>query len=164
VIAFYLLIYGTSAILICNIVSKIFPAVDFFNLKIGFPLISSVELFKALNDLPKEQLYGMIISTILIALIVISVTFWTILWIPEIVHTERRPFLALKKSIGKLRLRFKEVQKVFLHLLSLAVLLTICILLLMVNPYLFFAVLILFYYFIVYLVVLLFLYYEQQFT
>lgn len=92
------------------------------------------------------------------------ITFFTILWIPEIVYNEKNALYALCNSIIKLFTHFKE--SFILYIFILAALSTIIALLLkytFVHPIISFFLMLVAYYVILYIVVLLFTYYEKQF-
>ena len=92
------------------------------------------------------------------------ITFFTILWIPEIVYNEKNALYALYNSIIKLFTHFKE--SFILYIFILAALSTIIALLFkytFVHPIISFFLMLVAYYVILYIVVLLFTYYEKQF-
>ncbi len=91
-------------------------------------------------------------------------TFFTVLWIPEIVYNEKNALYALCNSIIKLFTHFKESFILYIFILAISsVIITLLFKYIFVHPIISFALMLVAYYVILYIVVLLFTYYEKQF-
>ena len=98
-----------------------------------------------------------------IFVVVSLVSYWMLLWIPEIIYGTRNPFLALINSTKKAFITFPKTIKLFLVMWFLFIGVNILFQLLLLNPLLYFLVMLLNYYLILYTVILIFTYYEQNF-
>ena len=94
---------------------------------------------------------------------VVTLSFLTILWIPEIVYNEKNAIKALYNSIIKIFMNFKNTLILYVYIAILLLIVLLIYIHLDMHPIFAFFTLILFYYILVYLVVLLFSYYEQKF-
>jgi hypothetical protein len=164
VLATYTILFKTFGWLLRIIFPSFISTVDFEIWDLGFSIISTDELLRELLSFSLPALESLFIFLFIYCIFFLAIFFFTILWLPEIVLNERRPFRALLLSWEKLFSRFKEIRNLFFCIVMIAIGLLLSIVVLMLNPFLYVFVLILFYYFIVYLVVLLLTYYEQQFT
>jgi len=162
-ILIYAGIYSVVIVLISILVTKTFGTIslDIFDLKML--LISSKELIEEITNLSQEDLIIINIWYSLFSIASTFITFLTLLWIPEIVYTQKNPFISLKNSLCKLFLNFKHSIILYIYISFVIVCLSILNTLLMFNPFLYFLVLIFYYYFLIYIIVLLFSYYEQNF-
>ena len=98
-----------------------------------------------------------------IFIIISCISYWMLLWIPEIVYGNRNPFTALVNSTKKAFITFPKTIKLFLVMWFLFIGVNILFQLLLLNPLLYFLVMLLNYYLILYTVILIFTYYEQNF-
>ncbi len=163
VISIYVCIYCVVIILITLLVTNTFGtiSIDIFDLKMM--LISSQELIEEITNLSQQDLIIINIWYSLFSITSAFITFLTLLWIPEIVYTQKNPFSSLKNALSKLFKNFKHSIILYIYISLVIVLLSILNTLLMFNPFLYFLVLIFYYYFLIYIIVLLFSYYEQNF-
>lgn len=163
VISISAIIYGLIIAGITFLVYKYIGSVNIDLLNSNNLLVSSKELFEELSQLPREEIivincwYMLVLATITI------VSFFFILWIPEIVYSEKNPFKALINSLKKIWLTRAKTLLLYLYINVLSFIISIFSTLLMFNPISYFLVLLLYYYFIVYIIVLIFTYYEITF-
>lgn len=155
----YSLVIGGASYLIFKCMGPI--SIDLLDTNIIF--LSSKELINELKELPQNELLTINCLYFVIMGMSFLINFITMLWIPEVVYSEKNPIKALIYAIKKLRISFSKSLCLYLYINILWVVITILNTILMINPISYFVVLLLYYYFIVYLVVLLFNYYEQTF-
>ena len=163
VISIYILIYTLIFSGIGYIVGKFIGTIDFSELDYQSIFLFGQEFANEISELSQNELLVLQCWYILALVSIAVVSFITMLWIPEIVYTEKVSFEALYYSIIKIFTHLKNSIILYLYIAFLIVLISILNTFLMFNPILYFIVLLLFYYFLVYIVVLLFLYYEQTF-
>lgn len=163
VISIYILIYTLIFSGIGYIVGKFIGTIDFSELDYQSIFLFGQEFANEISELSQNELLVLQCWYILALVSIAVVSFITMLWIPEIVYTERVSFEALYYSIIKIFTHLKNSIILYLYIAFLVVLISILNTFLMFNPILYFIVLLLFYYFLVYIVVLLFSYYEQTF-
>lgn len=163
VISIYILIYTLIFSGIGYIVGKFIGTIDFSELDYQSIFLFGQEFANKISELSQNELLVLQCWYILALVSIAIVSFITMLWIPEIVYTEKVSFEALYYSIIKIFTHLKNSIILYLYIAFLVVLISILNTFLMFNPILYFIVLLLFYYFLVYIVVLLFSYYEQTF-
>lgn len=163
VISIYILIYTLIFSGIGYIVGKFIGTIDFSDLDYQSIFLFGQEFANEISELSQNELLVLQCWYILALVSIAVVSFITMLWIPEIVYTEKVSFEALYYSIIKIFTHLKNSIILYLYIAFLVVLISILNTFLMFNPILYFIVLLLFYYFLVYIVVLLFSYYEQTF-
>lgn len=163
VISIYILIYTLIFSGIGYIVGKFIGTIDFSELDYQSIFLFGQEFANEISELSQNELLVLQCWYILVLVSIAVVSFITMLWIPEIVYTEKVSFEALYYSIIKIFTHLKNSIILYLYIVFLVVLISILNTFLMFNPILYFIVLLLFYYFLVYIVVLLFSYYEQTF-
>lgn len=163
VISIYILIYTLIFSGIGYIVGKFIGTIDFSELDYQSIFLFGQEFANEISELSQNELLVLQCWYILALVSISVVSFITMLWIPEIVYTEKVSFEALYYSIIKIFTHLKNSIILYLYIAFLVVLISILNTFLMFNPILYFIVLLLFYYFLVYIVVLLFSYYEQTF-
>ena len=163
VISIYILIYTLIFSGIGYIVGKFIGTIDFSQLDYQPIFLFGQEFANEISELSQNELLVLQCWYILALVSIAVVSFITMLWIPEIVYTEKVSFEALYYSIIKIFTHLKNSIILYLYIAFLVVLISILNTFLMFNPILYFIVLLLFYYFLVYIVVLLFSYYEQTF-
>ena len=163
VISIYILIYTLIFSGIGYIVGKFIGTIDFSELDYQSIFLFGQEFANKISELSQNELLVLQCWYILSLVSIAVVSFITMLWIPEIVYTEKVSFEALYYSIIKIFTHLKNSIILYLYIVFLVVLISILNTFLMFNPILYFIVLLLFYYFLVYIVVLLFSYYEQTF-
>lgn len=163
VISIYILIYTLIFSGIGYIVGKFIGTIDFSELDYQSIFLFGQEFANKISELSQKELLVLQCWYILALVSIAVVSFITMLWIPEIVYTEKVSFEALYYSIIKIFTHLKNSIILYLYIAFLVVLISILNTFLMFNPILYFIVLLLFYYFLVYIVVLLFSYYEQTF-
>ena len=163
VISIYILIYTLIFSGIGYIVGKFIGTIDFSELDYQSIFLFVQEFANEISELSQNELLVLQCWYILALVSIAVVSFITMLWIPEIVYTEKVSFEALYYSIIKIFTHLKNSIILYLYIAFLVVLISILNTFLMFNPILYFIVLLLFYYFLVYIVVLLFSYYEQTF-
>lgn len=163
VISIYILIYTLIFSGIGYIVGKFIGTIDFSELDYQSIFLFGQEFANKISELSQNELLVLQCWYILALVSIAVVSFITMLWIPEIVYTEKVSFEALYYSIIKIFTHLKNSIILYLYIAFLVVLISILNTFLMFNPILYFIVLLLFYYFLVYIVVLLFSYYEQTF-
>ncbi len=160
----YLSLYAAGATLITFIVDNYIGSSSLINLfDIDALFISSKELIEEINMLADNEQLAIVCWYASMLIFSTLISFFTVLWIPELVYTEKNPIKALYNSIIKLFTTLPKTLLLFLYIALLTVTISILNTLLMFNPFAFFLVLILYYYFLVYIIVLLFSYYEQNF-
>ena len=163
VISIYILIYTLIFSGIGYTVGKFIGTIDFSELDYQSIFLFGQEFANKISELSQNELLVLQCWYILALVSIAVVSFITMLWIPEIVYTEKVSFEALYYSIIKIFTHLKNSIILYLYIAFLVVLISILNTFLMFNPILYFIVLLLFYYFLVYIVVLLFSYYEQTF-
>lgn len=163
VISIYILIYTLIFSGIGYIVGKFIGTIDFSELDYQSIFLFGQEFANEISELSQNELLVLQCWYILALVSIAVVSFITMLWVPEIVYTEKVSFEALYYSIIKIFTHLKNSIILYLYIAFLVVLISILNTFLMFNPILYFIVLLLFYYFLVYIVVLLFSYYEQTF-
>lgn len=163
VISIYILIYTLIFSGIGYIVGKFIGTIDFSELDYQSIFLFGQEFANEISELSQNELLVLQCWYILALVSIAVVSFITMLWIPEIVYTEKVSFEALYYSIIKIFTHLKNSIILYLYIAFLVILISILNTFLMFNPILYFIVLLLFYYFLVYIVVLLFSYYEQTF-
>ncbi len=126
-------------------------------------MLSSKELFDEISNLSLNEIITINCWYLLIICYTFMAQFLTMLWIPEIVYSERNPFKALISAFKKLLISFPKSLLLYIYINFLILIMTVLNTLLMFNPIAYFVVLIIYYYLIVYIIVLLFTYYQQTF-
>lgn len=163
VISISSIIYGLIIAGITFLVYKYIGSVSIDLLNSNNLLVSSKELFEELSQLPREEIIVINCWYMLVLAAITIVSFFFILWIPEIVYSEKNPFKALINSLKKIWLTGAKTLLLYIYINVLSFIISILSTLLMFNPISYFLVLLLYYYFIVYIVVLIFSYYEITF-
>ena len=157
------LIYGGLLLIITTFVTNHIGTINIELLDSNNLLLSSNELIEEITSLSKNEII-VIYSWYLLVLISSSIlSFFGMLWIPEIVYREKNPYKALVFAFKKLFSTFPKSLLLFIYINLLLIISSIFNTILMFNPFAYFIVLLLYYYLIVYIVVLLFSYYEQTF-
>lgn len=160
----YIALFVSGTMLISFITTNFIANIDFFSIfDIESLFVTSKELFDEIAMLSNNELLAINCWYALMLIFSTIISFLTILWIPEIVYTEKNPIKALYNSVIKLVTTFPKTLLLYVYIATLTIFISILNTLLMFNPFLFFLVLVLYYYFLVYIVVLLFSYYEQNF-
>lgn len=160
----YIALFVSGTMLISFITTNFIANIDFFSIfDIESLFVTSKELFDEIAMLSNNELLAINCWYALMLIFSTIISFLTILWIPEIVYTEKNPIKALYNSVIKLVTTFPKTLLLYVYIAILTIFISILNTLLMFNPFLFFLVLVLYYYFLVYIVVLLFSYYEQNF-
>ncbi len=160
----YIALFVSGTMLISFITTNFIANIDFFSIfDIDSLFVTSKELFDEIAMLSNNELLAINCWYALMLIFSTIISFLTILWIPEIVYTEKNPIKALYNSVIKLVTTFPKTLLLYVYIATLTIFISILNTLLMFNPFLFFLVLVLYYYFLVYIVVLLFSYYEQNF-
>lgn len=156
-------LYSTFFFIINYCISKYISPIDLNTLGISYSFLTTDEIFNEILSLPQPKLIALNCWYILTFSFSIIFTFFTLMWIPEVVYKNKNPFLALISSIKKIFFTFKDYILLFSFVIVLYT--SVCIInsILMLNPILYIAVLLISYYFVLYLVVLLFSYYEYEF-
>ena len=163
VISISSIIYGLIIAGITFLVYKYIGSVNIDLLNSNNLLVSSKELFEELSQLPREEIIVINCWYMLVLATITLVSFFFILWIPEIVYSEKNPFKALINSLKKIWLTRAKTLLLYIYINVLSFIISIFSTLLMFNPISYFLVLLLYYYFIVYIIVLIFTYYEITF-
>lgn len=163
VISIYIIIYTLIFSGIGYLVGKFVGTIDFSELDFQSIFSFGQEFANKISELSPNELLVLKCWYILGLVGVAIVSFITMLWIPEVVYTEKVSFKALYYSIIKIFTHLSNSIILYLYIAFLVVTISILNTFLMSNPILYFIVLMLFYYFLVYIVVLLFSYYEQTF-
>ena len=99
----------------------------------------------------------------LLFIITSILSFFLIVWIPEVVYTERNPIKALGNSILKTMKTFPKTLFLYIFVYMIYFLTNFSVQLLPANPIIIFISLVLYYYFTLYNVILVFTYYERNF-
>lgn len=162
-ISVYIIIYTIFFTTISYFISKYISPVDLSTLGISYAFVSSEEMFNEMLELPDAKLAALncwYMSTFVFTLVI---SFFTLLWIPEIVYTKKNFLISFVNSIKKIFFNFKSHILMYSYIVFLYLLMCIINAFLMINPITYFFVLLISYYFIVYVVVLLFSYYETRF-
>ncbi len=163
VISIYIIIYTLIFSGIGYLVGKFVGTIDFSELDFQSIFSFGQEFVNKISELSPNELLVLKCWYILGLIGLAIVSFITMLWIPEVVYTEKVSFKALYYSIIKIFTHLSNSIILYLYIAFLVVTISILNTFLMSNPILYFIVLMLFYYFLVYIVVLLFSYYEQTF-
>jgi len=163
ILSFSCVIYGLFLCFITFLVAKYVGTIDTDLLDPSNLLLSSKELIEEIMDLSQNEILVINCWYILNLCGSIILAFLGLLWIPEVVYSQKNPFKALLASIKKIITEFKTVLFLFIYINLLLLLSSILNTILMFYPVTYFIVLLLYYYLIVYIVVLLFTYYEQSF-
>ena len=114
-------------------------------------------LFKQLF-LPSVQLL------LIVTLIPMIFSFLMMLWVPEIMYTDKDPFSALFTSVKKVFAKFKKSVVLFIYLTAIQVVISFLGSFSIINPILYILMMLIYFYFVVYVVVLLFSYYDKEFN
>lgn len=99
----------------------------------------------------------------LIFIITSILSFFGMLWVPEIVYNEKNPIKALGNSILKTYKTFPKTLFLYIYIYLIYFGTNFSLQLVAPNPLILFALLVVYYYFILYIVILVFTYYEQTF-
>ena len=92
------------------------------------------------------------------------ITFFTILWVPEIVYNEKNALYALCNSLIKVFTHFKESFILYIFVLGISTaIIALLLKYIFAHPIISFCLIMVSYYVILYVVVLLFTYYEKKF-
>lgn len=163
VISLSAVIYGLLLCGVTILVAKYIGTIDSDLLDPSNLLLSSKELTNEIMDLSLNEIIVINSWYILVVLGSTVLSFFGMLWIPEVVYGEKNPFKALIISIRKIITTFPKSLVLFIYINILLFFSSILNTLLMLHPVAYFIVLLLYYYLIIYIVVLLFTYYEQTF-
>lgn len=101
--------------------------------------------------------------TSLLFIISSVLSFFGMLWIPEMIYNERNPIKSLRNSLIKTFKTFPKTLLLYIYIYLIYFVNVFCIQYLTNYPLVVFGLLILYYYFLLYIVILVFTYYEQTF-
>lgn len=99
----------------------------------------------------------------LLFIITSVLSFFLMLWVPEIVYCEKNPIKALGNSILKMVKTFPKTLFLYIFVYLVYFITNFSIQIVPTNPFIIFGLLILYYYSLLYIVILVFTYYEQTF-
>lgn len=159
----YIALFASGISLITFLIDNYIGAINFDIINIDSLFISSKELIEEINQLTDTELIAINCWYALVMIFSTIISLLTILWVPELVYTEKNPIKALYNSVIKLFTTFPKSLLLFVYIAFLTITISVLNTLLMIYPLAYFLVLILYYYFLVYIIVLLFSYYEQSF-
>lgn len=162
-VSIYIIIYFCLFGILNYFITKYVGYIDISEIDFNSLTLSTKELISFTNDLDIADLKVFAIWYFASAICVNLVTFFTILWIPEIVYKNQNFIKALFSSIKKVFKNFKTVLLLYIFMFFVIKILSVINTVLLFIPLMYILVLIISYYFIVYLVVLLFTYYERKF-
>lgn len=115
-----------------------------------------------LQKLADRLLFPNYIASLLF-IITSVLSFFGMLWIPEIVYSERNPIRALGNSLLKTFNTFPKTLFLYIFVYLIYFVTNFSLQLISTNPFIIFIFLVLYYYFTLYNVILVFTYYEQTF-
>ena len=124
---------------------------------------SAVDMKAFLDSLSFEQLIKLYNWNLLFLAVTSLVSFFCMLWIPEIVYQNKNPLAALFSSVKKIFQKPWKAVKLFVFMSVLNFVLSFINTFSIINPVLYFLMMILYFYFLVYLVMLIFVYYDREF-
>lgn len=162
-ISLSVILYGIIISVITFLVWKYIGSVNIELLNANNLMVSSKELFDEISQLPTKDLIVINCWYLLVLICSTITSFFTMLWVPEIVYSEKNPFKALYFSVKKIFITFPKSILLFIYINILTFIISLLNTFLMFSPVAYFIVLLLYYYLIVYIVVLVFSYYEQSF-
>ncbi|MCM1338255.1 MAG: hypothetical protein NC191_01120 [Muribaculaceae bacterium] len=164
VIGIYIILYGILIFISCQAVNAIEPTFDTNALWLNFDKFSTgSKIINDVNSLSIKELVPIACWHFIMIAGSLAIGYITMLWLPEIVYSEKNAFKALGNSIYKVFSNFKHTFLVYLYITILITAVMILTTSLMYNPLLYFFTLILYYYLLVYIIVLIFTYYEYEF-
>ncbi len=99
----------------------------------------------------------------LVLLQMLTITYFWVLWIPEVVYNDKNPFKAFWKSLKNLKISFFKTTSLFLTIILIFISLQIIMYLLLQYPVAYFLALLTYYYALLYIIILVFSYYEKNF-
>jgi len=149
-------IYNTGAYFIGNL--------DLDPLQIKQAMTTPNDMKTFIDALSDQQLIMLSKWNLLFIVASALFSFFTFLWVPEIIYSTKNPFMALIYSIKKIFQKFLKTIKLFLFIMLLNFVISFISTFAMFNPFVYLLTMIIYFYFLVYVIVLIFIYYESEFV
>ncbi|MBP3820641.1 hypothetical protein J6G99_03235 [bacterium] len=130
----------------------------------GTLLGTTQEIYYNIANLPTNEILVINYWYFLIFIPITIISFFGILWIPEVVYTKKGVIKSLLSSIKKIMLTHKKTLAIYLYVYVLYLFLAILITFSVIHPILYFLAILLFYYFVIHITIVVFSYYEKEFV
>ncbi len=162
------LIFAGIVLLTASVLYKIsipfIREIHFSLSQMGTVINSQQDIAAFLNSLPQEQLIVLFQLNLILMIVTSVFAFMQMLWMPEVIYSERDPFIALFLSIKKLFVRFWKSIGLFAYIVFLNFIISYFSTFAFLHPIVYMFLMIMYFYFIVYVVVLIFTYYDREFN
>lgn len=158
-----IIIFLLFALIIYHIGIAFIGKLDLSALQMKQAMVSPNDMKMFLDSLTEAQLLKLSYWNLLFMAGSAVASFFTFLWVPEIVYSDKNPLTALFKSIAKIIKKPFKTLGLFLFIAILNILLSFISSFAVYNAFAYFVMMIVYFYFLVYIVVLLFTYYDNEF-
>lgn len=125
---------------------------------------SAQEAANFISTMPTDKMLILFKLNMILLGITSLFSFLLMLWMPEIIYTDRNPLVALFTSIKKLFIKFWKSIGLFVYITMCQFVISYLSTFALLHPLAYMIMMIIYFYFIVYVVVLIFSYYDKEFN
>lgn len=125
---------------------------------------SAQEAANFISTMPTDKMLILFKLNMILLGITSLFSFLLMLWMPEIIYTDRNPLIALFTSIKKLFIKFWKSIGLFVYITMCQFVISYLSTFALLHPLAYMIMMIIYFYFIVYVVVLIFSYYDKEFN
>lgn len=125
---------------------------------------SAQEATNFISTMPTDKMLILFKLNMILLGITSLFSFLLMLWMPEIIYTDRNPLIALFTSIKKLFIKFWKSIGLFVYITICQFVISYLSTFALLHPLAYMIMMIIYFYFIVYIVVLIFSYYDKEFN
>ncbi|MCI1273544.1 MAG: hypothetical protein LKG27_03820 [Clostridiaceae bacterium] len=159
-----IVIFLVFAVVIYNIGILLIGHLDLNALQMKQAMSSPNDMKTFLDSLSEAQLLKMSYWNVLFMAGSAIASFFTFLWVPEIIFSTKNPFVALFKSIYKILKKPLKTFGLFLFIGLMNIVLSFISTFAIYNPISYLIMMLIYFYFLVFIVVLLFTYYDREYV
>ena len=137
---------------------------DFSLEQMSTAINSAQEAANFISTMPTDKMLILFKLNMILLGITSLFSFLLMLWMPEIIYTDRNPLVALFTSIKKLFIKFWKSIGLFVYITMCQFVISYLSTFALLHPLAYMIMMIIYFYFIVYIVVLIFSYYDREFN
>lgn len=137
---------------------------DFSLEQMSTAINSAQEAANFISTMPTDKMLILFKLNMILLGITSLFSFLLMLWMPEIIYTDRNPLVALFTSIKKLFIKFWKSIGLFVYITMCQFVISYLSTFALLHPLAYMIMMIIYFYFIVYVVVLIFSYYDKEFN
>lgn len=137
---------------------------DFSLEQMSTAINSAQEAANFISTMPTDKMLILFKLNMILLGITSLFSFLLMLWMPEIIYTDRNPLVALFTSIKKLFIKFWKSIGLFVYITMCQFVISYLSTFALLHPLAYMIMMIIYFYFIVYIVVLIFSYYDKEFN